>query len=57
MNTSIVIKMGAATNSLFIDGHEFPISTDKTKRYELRRDLIEGLKKGGYFGEAKRRVN
>lgn len=57
MNTSIVLKMGAATNSLFIEGREFPISTDKTKRYEMRRDLIEALKASGYFGKVPRRVH
>lgn len=51
MKATVTIRMGAAVNSLFILGEEIPIPTDKTKRYEMRRDLIEGLKRHGYFGK------
>lgn len=57
MNQGITIRFGAAHNSLALDtGPSFDMSTmDKTKRYELRRALIEGLKRHGYFGKKEQR--
>ncbi len=58
MNQGITIRFGAANNDMTLSttGHQFDMSTmDKTKRYELRRALIEGLKRHGYFGKKEQR--
>jgi len=50
MKANIIIKLGANTNSVTVDGHVFDRSTMKQpEQRKLRRMTVAGLKQSGYF--------
>lgn len=56
MNQNITIRMGAAYQDISVGNVNIDLAAaTKTERYEVRRELIEGLKSNGYFGKKEQR--
>lgn len=56
MNQNITIRMGAAHQDIRVGTVAVDLAAaSKTERYEVRRELIEGLKSNGYFGKKEQR--
>jgi len=53
---NITIRMGAAYQDITVGALNIDLAAaSKTDRYEVRRELIEGLKANGYFGKKEQR--
>lgn len=53
---NVTIRMGAAYQDITVGTVNIDLAAaSKTERYEVRRELIEGLKGNGYFGKKEQR--